>query len=192
MSLMFYRNLLSTAVALTLFACGGPSQQIRARAPWDPELAPFFDDAVDFISNPGDLEGTWSSSYASELRARSDSADLVCRAHVDTVREDIGVDGERRKHLLARVTSGLFGAIPADERLHLVVDEGSAGFDTVDQSTNRILNNVFVVFVRWYEDENGQLRSHWHLSPGSRAVVQSTRRALEERNRATPPPRSEI
>lgn len=176
------------ALLASAAACSAPAAQIRASAPWDPDLAPFFDDAADFIANPGDLEGTWATDYAVELRGRVDAADLICRIHVNTVREDIAVEGARRKHLLATVTSAMHGVAPPDERLYLTVDEGSGGFDTIDRNVQRILDNRFVAFVRWYEDDEGALRAHWHLSPATPEVVGAVRAALEERESATPEP----
>ncbi len=172
-------------------ACSSSSSNTpRPRAPWEPELAQFFDDAADFIEDPGDLQGNWATSYQSELRGRVDEADLIARVHITTINEDIAIDGHRRKHLIARVTSVLRGDAPPDDRLILSVDEGSAGFDTVDRSERRLFNGRYVAFVRWYEDEDGTVKSHWHLSPGSRAVVEMVRQAITEREQATPGRRS--
>ncbi len=174
---------------LTLVACSNSSTgrtTIRPRAPWEPELAQFFDDAADFIEDPGDLQGNWATGYQGELRGRVDEADLICRVHITTINEDIAVDGHRRKHLLARVTSVLRGDNPPEDRLHLTVDEGSAGFDAVDRAERRLFNGRYVAFVRWYEDDDGQVRSHWHLSPNSSAVIDMVRGAITEREEAVP------
>ena len=177
----------AAAVAMAVaVGCGPATTQIRPQAPWDPELAPFFDDAADFIADPGGLEGSWATDYAGELRGRVDAADLIARVLVTTVREDISIDGTRRKHLVMQVTSVLDGQEPPEARLQVAVDEGSAGFDTVDRNVRRLLANRFVAFVRWYEDDEGTLRSHWHLSPASPQVIRATRSALEVRQRARP------
>jgi hypothetical protein len=174
-------------VAIATFSCSSSTSNTpRARAPWVPDLAQFFDDAADFIENPGDLQGDWATSYQADLRGLVDEADLICRIHVTTINEDIAIDGHRRKHLLTRITSTLRGTAPAEDQLDLNVDEGSAGFDSVDRSERRLFNGRYVAFVRWYEDENGQLQSHWHLSPGTNAVVEMVRQAITERENAPP------
>lgn len=179
---------------LAFAACSTSSRgrnTIRPRAPWEPELAQFFDDAADFIEDPGDLQGNWATGYQGELRGRVDESDLICRVHITTINEDISVDGHRRKHLLARVTSVLRGDSPPEDRLHLTVDEGSAGFDAVDRAERRLFNGRYVAFVRWYEDEDGQVRSHWHLSPNSSAVIDMVRGAITEREEAVPEPQND-
>ena len=177
------------AVAAALVAgagCSSSTAQVQPQAPWDPNLAQFFDDAVDFIEDPGDLAGAWASGYAQEVQGRVDEADVIARVHVTTVNEDIAVDGHRRKHVLMNVTSLLYGDMPPDERLHLSVGEGVAGFDTVDRNERRLIDNRFVAFVRWYDDDDGTVRAHWHLSPGSRAVIETVRRQVTERQEASP------
>lgn len=177
------------AITMTLMACSQTSRgnrPIRPHAPWDPELARFFDDSADFIEDPNDLQGTWATSYHGELQGRVDDADLICRVHVTTINEDISVDGHRRKHLLAQVTSTLRGTAPHEDRLNLVVDQGSSGFDMVDRGERRLFNGRFVAFVRWYEDDDETIRAHWHLSPGSRAVIDLVRQSIVEREQATP------
>jgi hypothetical protein len=149
-------------------------------------MAEFFDDAADFIEDPGALGGSWASSYGAELQGRVDQADLICRVHIATINEDIDVDGHRRKHLLTRVSSTLRGDAPADGRLNLTVDQGSVGFDTVDRGERRLFNNRFIAFVRWYENDDGEVRAHWHLSPDTRPVVELVRRRITERQVATP------
>ncbi len=163
-------------------SCSSTTSNIRPQAPWEPELAEFFDDAADFIQNPGDLQGAWSTGYSRELQGRVDEADLICRVTVSTLNEDINVEGHRRKHLLMGITSVLYGEEPEGRRLHLSVDEGSAGFDTIDASERRLLDNQFVAFVRWYEDEDSAVRGHWHLSPGTRSVVELVRHQIIERH----------
>lgn len=167
--------------SLTALGCSSAGTQVRPRAPWEPGLAEFFDDAADFIEDPGDLEGAWATDYSTALQGRIDEADLIARVLITTINEDINVEGQRRKHLLAQITSTLSGDAPADERLHLIVDDGSEGFDTIDRGERRLFNNRFVAFVRWYETEEGVVRAHWHLSPGSRPVVDLVRRSIEQR-----------
>lgn len=171
--------------SLLALGCSSAGTQVRPRAPWEPELADFFDDAADFIEDPGDLEGAWATDYSTGLQGRIDEADLIARVLITTINEDINVEGQRRKHLLATITSVLSGEAPADERLHLIVDDGSEGFDTIDRGERRLFNNRFVAFVRWYESEDGVVRSHWHLSPGSRPVVDLVRRSIEQRRQQT-------
>jgi hypothetical protein len=173
-------------VTAVLSACSSTGTQVRPRGPWSPELAQFFDDAADFIEDPGDLQGAWSADYARELQGRVDEADLICRAEVRTVNEDISVDGHRRKHLLMQVTSVLYGEAPEDNRLHISVGEGSSGFDTIDRSERRLISNHFIAFIRWYEDDDGSVRAHWHLSPATRPLVAMVRRAITERQEAAP------
>lgn len=173
-------------LSVLIASCGSNGTQVRPRAPWEPELAEFFDDAADFILNPGDLQGAWATDYAGALLGRIDESDLICRVHITTINEDIAIDGHRRMHLLMRVTSTLHGRGPEDERLHLLVGEGSEGFDTVDRGQHRLFNNRFVAFVRWYENDEGVVRAHFHLSPASRQVVELVRRSITERHQVEP------
>ena len=105
------RILVLIAVTLPVLAgcTASVGTQARPRAPWEPELAEFFDDAADFIADPGDLQGEWARGYDAELQGRVDEADLICRVFINTINEDINVEGHRRKHLLMRVTSVLHG-----------------------------------------------------------------------------------
>jgi hypothetical protein len=172
-------------VSLTALGCSSAGTQVRPRAPWEPELAEFFDDAADFIEDPGDLEGAWATDYSTGLQGRIDEADLIARVLITTINEDINVEGQRRKHLLAQITSTFAGEAPTDERLQLMVDDGAEGFDTIDRGERRLFNNRFVAFVRWYESEDGVVRAHWHLSPGSRPVVDLVRRSVDQRRQQT-------
>lgn len=174
------------AVIAVLSSCSSTTTQVRPRAPWEPELAQFFDDAADFIEDPGDLQGAWSTDYARELQGRVDEADLICRVEVRTINEDISVDGHRRKHLLMQISSVLHGEAPSDNRLHVSVGEGSSGFDTIDRSERRLIGNHFVAFIRWYEDDDDVVRAHWHLSPATRPLIAMVRRAITEREEAAP------
>lgn len=165
-----------------LFACGGSGPvQPRVSSDFTPEDARLFEDGVDFVHDPEVLEGRWREDWSNELQARIIAADLVALVNVNTVRIDVDLERHETYRLFAELEEVYVGDEQEDE-LMLPVREGDAGFGTVQGNDERIRRQAFLLFAKWYEDENGRVLPHWHLSP---AVSSVTRRVqfLIERHR---------
>jgi imidazolonepropionase-like amidohydrolase len=67
------------------------------------------------------------------------------------------------------VAERLYGAAPGGA-VTVSVREGDAGYPSIKSSESRMLKAPFVVFVKWYEDDIGQVFPHWHLSPDTESV----------------------
>ena len=47
--------------------------------------------------------------------------------------------------------------------------------------SKKAIDERFVVFVKWYEDEDGLVLAHWHLSPASDAILDRVEELLLRR-----------
>ena len=57
--------------------------------------------------------------------------------------------------------------------IELVVNQGDAGFVSVDNNLSRLQGARVLVYVRWYRAETGELANHFHLSPASDEVIEA-------------------
>jgi hypothetical protein len=60
------------------------------------------------------------------------------------------------------------------------VSEGTGGFETVARNERRIVDGRFVLFVKWYANDAGEVRSHWHLTPATRDLVAKVKQMLAD------------
>ncbi|MBN1653045.1 MAG: hypothetical protein JXA30_04645 [Deltaproteobacteria bacterium] len=145
--------------------------------------AEFFEDGIDYVANPEALEGRWLQEWQRELEKRLEYSDFIGVITVNTLRTDIDPGRRTSYRLLATVDKSLYGNAP-QEGLSLVVRDGQAGYETVDGNQRRILNEKFVVFVKWYETEDDSVLAHWHLSPASKTIVQHVQELIDRRDEA--------
>ncbi|MCC7534580.1 MAG: hypothetical protein IT379_00120 [Deltaproteobacteria bacterium] len=172
---------LLAALAPFTAACGG-SDAMRVTSPFSPELVPFFDDAVDFIAAPDRLEGRWADDWMAETQQRVRNADLITRVRVETLHSDS--DPERRtsyRIVVRALGDPLYGEPPETGRFELRAHESSPGFATVRENERRLAQGEHLVFVKWYEDDMGTVRAHWHLSPASSRVIRRVQRLVSLR-----------
>lgn len=166
---------------LALGGCGGTTMVAGANAaPFTAETRALFEDGVDFVADPEVLDGQWRENWARELDERVSEADIVARVTVHTVRTDTDLDRRTTYRLLVNEDQGYLGALPSD--IQLTTDEAAPGFGTVSGNERRILNQPFVLFLKW-ERPLGATESiaRWHLSPATEPVVLRTEFLLERR-----------
>ena len=167
--------------ALVLFTgCGGGTHSIRVTSEFTSEHAELFEDGFDFVKEPAALEGQWLEDWQREIQSRVANSDYIAVVTVTTLRTD--VDPERRTsfRVVGDIERPLYGSIP-DRELDLTVDENAVGYASVRDNQELFLNQVFVAYVKWYEDEEGEVAAHWHLSPASEGIVGATEKLVKER-----------
>jgi hypothetical protein len=174
------------AVASTWIACGGGGAAgPTVTSEFTDEDAEIFDDGIDFIEDPEGLDGRWQSDWERDLERRVSGADLIAEVEVVTLRLDTDPEQRRTYRLIGRFESIVFGERP-DEDIALVVPEGAPGFSSVADNENRLLNERFVVYVKWYHNEEvAGVRPHFHLAPASEVVLDYTRDRATRRGRIT-------
>jgi hypothetical protein len=156
------------AHVVALHACGGAVEHVRASSPFTDQHARFFEDGLDFVGDPQTLEGPWLDEWQAELQERVALSDLIARVKVTAVRSSR--DRERTMlQLDLEIREIVHGANPSDV-VPVSAHEGDQGFPSVRSSETQLLNAEYLLFVKWYVDETGQVLPHWHLSPDTDAV----------------------
>jgi hypothetical protein len=163
--------------------CGGGSGAMKMSSKFTAVHAEFFENGVDYVANPDVLEGRWQEEWQRELEKRLEYSDFIGVVTVSTLRTDIDPGRQTNYRLLATVKETLQGDGPEDG-LTLLVRDGESGFETVDGNQKRILNQGFIAFIKWYEDENNTVVARWHLSPASNNIIQRIRELLQRSDEA--------
>jgi hypothetical protein len=170
-------GLLAISVPL-LVACGASNPAPRVVSPLTEEAAAAFDNGVDLIGDPTMLEGGWLRSWERDLDQRVGLADAVGLVTVATVQEDVDLERRINYRLSAHVERDRFGGLAGE--VDLAAKSGQPGYVSVSSNTERLLNQQFVLFVKW-TDEDGRVVPRWHLSPASPAVQRRVNSLLEQR-----------
>lgn len=169
-----------------LVACGGGTTANgpgRVTTPFTAEHATFFDGAVDYVSEPGDLLGRWREDWARDLSNRTFESDLIAIVRVGQLREAVDLDRRASFLFTGDVHSVLVGDEDVEE-ISFTVSETEAGYDTIEGNQQRILDHDFVAFVKWAErSPGGEVVARWHLSPASQHVVTEVQSAILHRRR---------
>lgn len=178
------RSLLLALAGVILIAgasgCGGPgTPEIVVTGPFTDEHAVAFDNAVDYFADPSQLEGGWRRDWEEDVDRRVSLADAIGVVEVTTVRTDVDLDRRETYRLLSRVIRERHGDLP--DELTLTVRQSDPGYGTVHGNDARILNQRFIAFVKW-ADEDGRVVPRWHLSPASDAVIRRVNTLIERRH----------
>ena len=160
---------------LTL-ACGPAAQPIVVTGPFTAEHETAFENGIDYIADPTILEGSWLRSWEDDIDRRVHLSDAIAFVTITTLRQDVDLDRHETFRLIARVDRERHGTLP--DEISFVVRQGQPGFGTVTGNDARILNQRFVAFVKWAE-EDGQIVGRWHLSPASERVVRRVNTIVE-------------
>ena len=163
-------------------ACGGSEKRVAQPGEFTTEHAALYDDGVDLIEDPDALQGKWRSDWEVELDRRLDDADLVALGKVTTLREEINPEGRATYHLLFRVDRAYRGK-PRGDEISLAAREGAAGYASVQQYREHVIERMLVAFVRYaVNPTTGEVSPHFHLMPPSAAVTRGIQRYEEKQN----------
>ncbi|MFO0602037.1 MAG: hypothetical protein U0324_02630 [Polyangiales bacterium] len=173
--------LLLLSLALPL-GCSGTTANSAARAvsgPFSPELAALFDDSVDYVENVEELGGRVASDWRRQIDGCARGADVIAVVRVETITSG-SESTSSASYRLTTVASRdpLKGTLPADRRTDLMTSQGEVGYNTVRAGSSRIQAREWLMFVRWYDDADGQVRPHWHLTPATEQALQRARDAI--------------
>ncbi len=174
-------TLLLALFGLALMACGASAAPIRVTSPMTAADVRVFDHGVDFVDDPEILAGQWRRTWADELQARVGSADAIVLVRVNSAQATRIPDVGPSYRLDIEAGGALFGAVTD---IDLVSMESDGGYSSVDRNQTRLLSADFVLFLKWYQADDGAVAAHWHLSPATEAVTTRVRFLVTSRRTA--------
>jgi hypothetical protein len=174
------RLLVAVFAGVLLAGCGGGVRSMRVTSEFTSEDAELFEDGFDFVKEPGALEGQWLDDWQKEIKARVANSDFIAVVTVTTLRTDVDLDRQVSYRVVGDIERRLYGDL-SDSEIELTTDKKAIGYASVKDNQDSILNRVFVAYVKWYENEDGEVAGHWHLSPGSEGIVGATENLVKER-----------
>lgn len=176
------RSAWSICVVLSAAACAGSDKRVAQPGEFTVQHAALYDDGVDLIEDPDSLSGRWRSDWEVELDQLLDDADLVALGKVTTLREEINPEGRATYHLLFRVDRAYQGK-PRGKEISLASREGAAGYASVQQYREHVIERELIAFVRYaVNPTTGAVSPHFHLMPPSDAVSRGIQRHNAELN----------
>jgi hypothetical protein len=167
--LHFARSPAAFLLACVLASCAGGPAPI-SDAPLSAEEERLFEHGVDFVGRLPD--GRWRDEYDRDLTHRVAKADLIAIVNVRKSRTDRDPEQRVIHRIYGEVERTLRGVAPSPE-IELLTRQGEPGFRSIDDNLTRLQDARLVVYVKWYETEQG-VAGHFHLSPASDDVVQET------------------
>ena len=151
----------------------------RTVTPMTPEAEVAFENGVDFIDDPSLLEGTWLEEWEGDITRRVDLCDAVVVVRITAVQQNVDLDRNLSYRLVAHIENVRFGT-GFEGEITLVSRDGEPGHTSVHENENRLLQNQFVAYLRFVE-ENGEVVPRWHLSPAADRIIRRTNSLLETR-----------
>ena len=168
------------ATSLAASACGSTSSQFVAR-PITAAQAAVYDNGIDYVDNPSLLEGQWLETWEREIDQRVTEADAVSYVTISTIRTDADLERRETFRLTAHSDSIRYGTL--DQDFVLISARTDAGFGTVRGNDTRILNNRFVLFVRFVQETaEAPMTARWHMSPASEQIVRRVNSLVDARH----------
>ena len=155
-----------------LTACGGKATTTPARpsSPFTEQDLKLFDDGVDLVADPDGLAGRWADDWNIEMRDRVERSDLIALLEVMTLLTDTDPEGHTTHRLVVKLDKILKGRPPSME-LNLSSPDSAVGFPTIDSNKGRLLHMNLLVLLKWVEEEDGSVSSHFHLASSADKVV---------------------
>jgi hypothetical protein len=172
--------LLLGLVSALLAACGGPSTTTPARptSPFTETDLKLFDDGVDLVADPDGLGGKWADDWNIDMRDRVGRSDLIALVTVNTLLTDTDPEGDVAHRLVVQVDKVMKGVPPAGE-INLSSLDSSVGFPTVDSNKTRLLHLRLLVLLKWVEEPDGSVSSHFHLVASADTIVSRVQSHIE-------------
>ena len=163
---------ISFGLALLVFAaaavgCGSKGKELKPNSPWDESLLEYFDDSIDFTINPQSLSGQWLFKYQKQLKGRLTHSEIVLGVDIISVTQKTTPEGRECKDLYCDVKANVKGDYGKDS-ITLVVCDNQPGFDSFREDDSRLFDRVLIAYVKLYENADGTVAMHWHLSPLSK------------------------
>ncbi len=181
-------------LCLPLLACGGsaPSARPLTAEPISVDDRRYFEEGVDFIVDPEALEGRWALEWRQELEARVERADVIAVVRVHTFSTQTDLQRQVSFYLRVDEERRLLGVFPTD--MALSSREGALGYATLEGNERRILQQRFLLFVKWDQPEGSTgVVPRWHMSPAANTVVDRVQRLVNARlGREEAPPRTRV
>ena len=174
---MWNRTFFMSFIVLAV-ACADGGNAGRPSTAFSAEHAKLFDDGADLLADPDALEGKWGVDWDTEMRSRVQSSDVIAVAKVTTLRTDVDPQGQTTYHVVAQPTQVWKGQVPGDG-LSLSSKEGAVGYASIDSQKQALLNQSFVVFVKWYSPSEGAVAAHWHMATATEPVLARVRTQME-------------
>jgi hypothetical protein len=167
-------------VSALLAGCGGPSNTTPARptSPFTETDLRLFDDGVDLVSDPDGLGGKWADDWNVDMRDRVSRSDLIALVTVNTLLSDTDPEGHVAHRLVVQVGTTMKGKPPADE-INLSSLDSAIGFPTVDSNKGRLLHMRLLALLKWYEQPDGSVDSHFHLVADADTIVSRVQAHIE-------------
>lgn len=172
--------LLLGLVSALLAACGGPPTTTPARptSPFTETDLKLFDDGVDLVSDPDGLGGKWADDWNIEMRERVGRSDLIALVTVNTLLSDTDPEGHVAHRLVVQVEKVMKGKPPSNE-INLSSLDSSVGFPTVDSNKTRLLHMRLLGLLKWVEQTDGSVSSHFHLVSSADTIVSRVQAHIE-------------
>ena len=148
---------------VTAVGCG--SVGFKTGQQWDVKEAPFFDDGVDMVQDLSSLSGQWGYKQENEFNGRLQLADFVAEIDILSVQTSTDLDGGMSKRIEISVVNTLYGDAPA-KNIFVVSSKEALGYELILRYEKH-LKGSFFIFVRWFDEEDGSVGHHFHLSPVS-------------------------
>jgi len=166
---MFEFKKILVILFLFIFSCGGKKSSLNPKTPWEDSLAQYFDDSVDYTLNPQSLSGEWLNKYQEQLGVRIARSEYILGIKVTSVTKKVGEEGRECKDIFGQVKARVKGEWSGDS-VTLHVCDDSAGFDSFKEDDSRLFDRVFIAFLKLYNNKEGAVGIHWHLSPLSKGL----------------------
>jgi hypothetical protein len=165
------------AASAVVLGCGGGFAVGR---PWDAATeATVFDDGIDMVDDLAKLSGEWAFRAREDLDARSNLADMVAVVTVLSIGTMKDVDGTEARRIDGRVERTLYGSSPG-KNLVLKSAASALGNPLIIRHEGR-LTGSYIVFLRWFRQEDETLGHHFHLSPASPTMLEAVQKYVQAR-----------
>ncbi|MFH1434670.1 MAG: hypothetical protein ABIJ56_03035 [Pseudomonadota bacterium] len=147
--------------------CGSKGNELKPKSPWEESFHEYFDDSIDYTINPQSLSGQWLFTYQKQLKGRLTYSEIVLGVNVVSITQKTNPEGRGCKDLYCDVKANVKGNYAKDS-VTLTVCDDQAGFDSLSEDDSRLFDRVMIAFVKLYENADGTVAMHWHLSPLSK------------------------
>jgi hypothetical protein len=158
-------------MVLSCAACGAQGAQgPQPKSEFSVQDAALFEDGVDLIEDPNQLEGQWRTDWDRQLDQRIAQSDLVALGTVTTLRADVDLEQRTSYQVVVAVERTLEGKASGGD-LNLVTRQGSGGYAGIDSHSTQLLNRKVVAFVKYAAGPDNAVIAHFHLSVSSQPVL---------------------